>query len=318
MTTYPVPPSTAPAARFDHPGLLYQNTGQYLAGTTAFVRSALTAGDAVLIAVPEPNLELLRNALAGVRDRVEFADMAVEGRNPGRIIPGVLLAFAAAHPSRRVSIIGEPVWPGRNDVEYPACAIHEALINAVFAGRDAAILCPYDAANLNEAALDDAWRNHPTMIEDGVNRPSVRYTDPFATAARFNVALPVPPPGADTMLYEHESALSAVRRFVFRRAISAGLRDDRVDDLIVAVNELIANTIEHTSGPGRVTVWTEPGRVVCQVDDRGHLGDPLAGRVPPSTRTEGGRGLIMANHLCDLLRMYTSRDGTSIRLHMAL
>ena len=318
MTSSPVRPPAAASGQFDHPGLLYRGTGQYLAGTTAFVHSALTAGDAVLVAVPGPNLDLIRDALVDVGDRVEFADMAVAGRNPGRIIPGVLLTFSAAHPRQRVSIIGEPIWPGRTDIEYPACAIHEALINAVFAGRDAAILCPYDAANLGAAALDDARRNHPTMIEDGVHEPSAQYTDPFATAARYNVSLPALPPDADTMHYDSESALSAVRRFVVRHAISAGLSGDRVDDMIVAVNELTANTIEHTSGAGRVTIWAEPGFLVCQVDDRGHLVDPLVGRMVPSAQAVGGRGILLANYLCDLVRIHTSDEGTSIRLHMWL
>ncbi|MEU7906474.1 anti-sigma factor RsbA family regulatory protein [Actinoplanes sp. NPDC049118] len=313
------PGTTAPAihrGRFDHPGLLYRDPGEYLSGTTAFVRSALAAGDPVLVAVPGPNLDLLRGALADVAGRVTFADMAVAGRNPGRIIPGVLLAFAAAHPGRRVAIIGEPIWPGRTEFEYPACAAHEALINAVFAGRDAAILCPYDVAGLDGSAVRDAWRTHPVMLERGGRRPSGAYTDPLVTAASFNLPLPPVPPGAAFMEYDSELLLAGVRRFVLGQA--AGVLDaDRADDLVLAANELTANTIEHAPGGGRITVWTELGRLVCQIDDDGHLRDPLAGRIVPLPQTEGGRGLILANQLCDLVRIHTTREGTSIRLHMA-
>ncbi|GAA3341384.1 anti-sigma factor RsbA family regulatory protein [Amorphoplanes nipponensis] len=308
-------PGGGPAG-FEHPGLLYRDIDEYLGVTTGFVRSALTAGDAVLVAVPGERLALLRAALTDVADRVTFADMAVAGRNPGRIIPGVLLAFAAAQAGRRVSIIGEPIWRGRSDLEYPACAAHEALINAVFADRDAAILCPYDAASLDDEVLGDAWRNHPTMIENEVRRPSDRYADPLATAARFNRALPPVPPDAPRLAYDGVDDLPGVRRFVVRHAGAAGLAPDRVDDLVLAVNELTANTIEHTDGGGTVSLWTEHGMAVCQVDDRGHLADPLAGRVPPPARAEGGRGLVLANQLCDLFRMHTGRAGTSIRLHM--
>ena len=62
--------------------------------------------------------------------------MAEAGRNPGRILPAVLHAFADDHPRARVRIVGEPVWAGRTPVEYPACAQHEALINGSLAGRD--------------------------------------------------------------------------------------------------------------------------------------------------------------------------------------
>ncbi|WP_041840919.1 ATP-binding protein [Actinoplanes friuliensis] len=101
-----------------------------------------------------------------------------------------------------------------------------------------------------------------------------------------------------------------------RNASAAGLGEDRVDDLVVAVNELAANTVEHTAAGGRVSIWAEPGMVVCQVDDEGHLADPLAGRLTRPSQDEGGRGLLPANHLCDLFRMHTAAQGTSIRLHM--
>jgi anti-sigma regulatory factor (Ser/Thr protein kinase) len=316
MTTFSAALPAIRRGQFDHPGLLYRDQGEYLAGTTGFVRAALAAGDPVLVAVPGPNLDPLRGALADVADRVLFADMAVAGRNPGRIIPGVLLAFAAAHPGRRVWIVSEPIWPGRTEFEYPACAAHEALINAVFADRDAAILCPYDVAGLDGTAVRDAWRTHPVMVDGGARRSSEDYIDPLVTAAGFNLPLPPVPPGAASMEYDSELRLAAVRRFL--RGHARGVLDaDRADDLVLAANELTANTIEHSAGGGRITIWTEPGRLACQIDDGGYLRDPLAGRIVPLPRTVGGRGLILANQLCDLVRIHTSSDGTSIRLHMA-
>jgi len=311
-------PPVVDRQHFAHPGLLYHDPEQYLAETTAFVRTALAGGHPVLVAVPGPNLRLLRTALADVADRVRFADMAVAGRNPGRIIPGVLLQFVAAHPGQRVAIIGEPIWPSRTEVEYPACVAHEALINAVFADRDAAILCPYDAAHLGRPALEDAWRTHPTMLDGSGLQPSPWYTDPLATAARFNLPLPPAPADAQSMPYESELALMEVRRFVAGQAARAGLTGDRLDDITVAVNELAANTIEHTPGGGTLTIWTEPGYLICQVDDQGHLADPLAGRVPPPAHRAGGRGLILANQLCDLVRIHAARGRTAIRLHMCV
>src|SRR5690349_24474231 len=85
-------------------------------------------------------------------------------RNPGRIIPTVLLAFANAHPGRRVRLIGEPIWAGRSDTEYPACAQHEALINTAFTGRPATILCPYNTRLLDPLWVQDAYRTHPVML----------------------------------------------------------------------------------------------------------------------------------------------------------
>jgi anti-sigma regulatory factor (Ser/Thr protein kinase) len=300
----------------DHFGLLYRDRHDYLAGVGGFVRASVAAGDAVLVVVPEPNLALLRDALADLAGVVRFVDMAAAGRNPGRIIPGVLLAFAAAHPGRRTSIVGESVWPGRTALEHPACGQHEALLNTVFARRDTAILCPYDVARIEESVVTDAWRTHPAMIVEAVRQTSGSYADPIVTAARFNRPLPGPPDLFARITYAVPTDLGRIRRFVAEHAAKAGLVETGIEDLVSAVNELAENSLVHTTGGGTVTVWSDGGRLVCQVADRGHLIDPLAGRIPPANRTEGGRGLLLAHHLCDLVRIHTTPTGTTFQLYM--
>jgi anti-sigma regulatory factor (Ser/Thr protein kinase) len=55
---------------------------------------------------------------------------------------------------------------------------------------------------------------------------------------------------------------------------------------------------------------------VCQVRDRGHLTDPLAGRRPAPRHQGGGRGLLLVNELADLVRMHTSCQGTTINAYL--
>src|SRR5690348_4935569 len=131
---------------FSHPALLYQGPWEYLAGTLPFIRDGLAAGEAVAVAVPGPRLELLRARLGEAAGRVRLLDMPGVGRHPGRIMVEVLRAAVDAHPGERVRIIGEPIWAGRTEAEYPACVQHEALINMAFAGRRTTIMCPYDVA----------------------------------------------------------------------------------------------------------------------------------------------------------------------------
>jgi len=302
---------------FDHPGLLYRDDREYLAATVPFVRAAVDAGDPVLVAVPGEKLDLIRDALAGVADRVLFADMAVRGRNPGRILPTVLLPFAEKHRGRHVSIVGEPTWPGRTATERAACAVHEALINTAFEGRHVSVLCPYDATRLDPAAVGNAWRTHPEMIDGGERVPSGDYDDPLLVAESVNVPLPPPPDGAVVLAYDCLKDLAEVRVFV-RRHAGVLLDADRSHELVLAVHELASNTIKHAGGPGRIAVWTEPGLVVCQVDDGGHIADPLAGRNLPPPLSPSGRGLLLVNQLCDLVRMRSGPEGTSTRVHMSL
>jgi anti-sigma regulatory factor (Ser/Thr protein kinase) len=302
---------------FLHPALLYANPTEYLAGTIPFIHTGLAAGYPVMVAVPGENLERIRSALGADADRVVLHDMSVAGRNPGRIIPSVLLAFAGEHAGRPVRIIGEPIWAGRSAVEYPACAQHEALINAAFTGRHATILCPYDTSRLDAAWLADAYRTHPVMWTATAQWESPYYVDPIELAGTFGEPLPDPPAGAARIGVQ--TGLSAVRRFVSEHGRAAGLSEDRILHLTIAVSELASNTIAHGGGVGIAAIWTQDGHLVCQVADEGHIRNALAGRIPVAPdQPTGGRGLVLVNQVCDLVRVHTRPGATTTRLFLRL
>ncbi|MHC3472122.1 anti-sigma factor RsbA family regulatory protein [Streptomyces sp. 7R007] len=303
---------------FVHPALFYEDEQSYLSGTVPFVRAALTAGEPVAVAVPEENLRLIRDALGEAAGSVRFLDMRQAGRNPGRIIPGVLRAFADAHPTaERVSIIGEPIWAGRSVTEYPACVQHEALINAAFQGRAATILCPYDTRRLDPRIIADAHATHPTLryAGDGREQQSHAYA-PGDVVARYNEPLP-PAPDVPEIRFDADS-LSASRHMAADEAARLGLSGARLDDLTLAVAELATNSVVHGGGSGTLGVWAEDGHVVCEVRDKGHLTDPLAGRRPAPRDRRGGRGLLLVNLVADLVRVHTGPEGTAIRCWFAL
>jgi anti-sigma regulatory factor (Ser/Thr protein kinase) len=113
--------------------------------------------------------------------------------------------------------------------------------------------------------------------------------------------------------------LARVRAFTARHSHQAGLPDRRVRDLVIAVAELAANTLVHTSNPGTLGIWATTNEVICQVQDSGRIEDPLTGRLRPDPADGGGgRGLWVANQLCDLVEIRTGRNGTRVRLHMRL
>jgi anti-sigma regulatory factor (Ser/Thr protein kinase) len=89
-----------------------------------------------------------------------------------------------------------------------------------------------------------------------------------------------------------------------------------IGDLVLAVNEVAANSIAHGGGSGTLRVWRDGGALVCEVSDRGHLDDPLADRRRPAPGQDGGRGLWLANQLCDLVQVRSFATGTTVRLHM--
>jgi anti-sigma regulatory factor (Ser/Thr protein kinase) len=83
------------------------------------------------------------------------------------------------------------------------------------------------------------------------------------------------------------------------------------------VNEIASNSLLHGGGRGVLRVWRQGRRVVCEIRDRGRLDDPLADRDLPSPESTVGRGLWIANQLCDLVQIRSFPTGTVVRLHMA-
>ncbi|MGE3285279.1 MAG: anti-sigma factor RsbA family regulatory protein [Pseudonocardia sp.] len=300
-----------------HPALYYADRADYLAGVVGFVREGLERGEPVLVAVPEPNLGAVSDALtAAERAAVQLVDMRRAGRNPGRIIGGVLSAFVAEHPGRRVRIVGEPIWPGRSDDEYPACAEHEALINLALHDAPASVLCPYDTTGLDNGRIQDAARTHPVLIEGGRRWHSLDYADPAAVAATFDRPLPPAPSDADIQVVGGPVGPAQARRFVHDVAAQAGMSPSRIAALRSVVQELVINTIVHAGGRGLLTVWVTDEHLVCQIEDPGFLPDVLAGRRPAAP-SDVGHGLRLVHDLADLVRVHRRPGGTTIRVHLA-
>lgn len=300
---------------FLHPALFYRGAREYLAATVPFVTDGLAAGEPVAVAVPGPNLRLLRAELGTAASQVRLLDMTEVGRNPGRIIPGVLRAFADTHPRRRVRIIGEPIWPQRSQLEYPACAQHEALINLAFGGRPVTILCPYDAAALDPLVLADAARTHPVLIDGTIQRDSDEYA-PEAVIAAYNQPL-AELPNADVLAVD-VTGLPGLRTTVAAFACGLGMCSDQIDDVVLVLTELATNSIEHAHTTATVLIGHDEQHLICQVKDSGYLTDPLAGRRPEVPGQLRGRGLLLVNALSDLVRVHTTPKGTTIEVRFAL
>jgi anti-sigma regulatory factor (Ser/Thr protein kinase) len=298
-----------------HEALFYRSQPDHAAGTARFLRAGLEHGDACLVSIPAVNIPLLHAELGRYARKVRFADMTKVGRNPARIIPFVR-QFADRHPGRRISFVGEPIWPARTAAEKRECVRHEALLNAAFATADISIFCPYDAVGLDKGTLADAWRTHPVVGEDDRWATSPDYTDPAVLYAAADRPLPEPPAGALTLPFDG-TYLPLIRQLISEQARLLGLADDRADDLTLAVNEVVTNTVAHTGAGGMLRIWVDTSQdtLVCEVSDSGQISDLLVGRRRPTTYAEGGRGLWLVNQFCDLVELRSSEQGTTIRLY---
>jgi anti-sigma regulatory factor (Ser/Thr protein kinase) len=90
----------------------------------------------------------------------------------------------------------------------------------------------------------------------------------------------------------------------------------KLDDLLIAVSEIVTNSIIHAGGAAELRIWLAEPSFICEIKDAGFIADPLAGRVRPPIAGIGGRGLWLATQLCDLLQLRSTEAGNVIRLHM--
>jgi anti-sigma regulatory factor (Ser/Thr protein kinase) len=300
---------------FVHPALFYRDEAEYVGVTVPFIRGGLAAGEPVAVAVPRPRLEMLADALGPDAARTTMIDMSQAGRNPGRIIPSVLRAFADQFPRHRTRIVSEPIWAGRSPTEYPACVQHEALVNFAFAGRTVTKLCPYDVSVLDEAVVADARTTHPVLVDGDASWESPDY-DPDLGVRAGNVPLPTRPPSTEVLF--SADTVRAARAYAVAWSRRAGLLERRVLDVELIVSELGSNCVTHGGGRGSLWVFLDDGYLVCELANAGIISDPLAGRSPVSPDESRGRGLLLVNQLADLVRVHTTAETTTVRAYLAL
>jgi anti-sigma regulatory factor (Ser/Thr protein kinase) len=299
---------------FRHEALIYGDAEEFLAGTVPFLRGAFEAEEPALVAVGQAQTALLEGELGSDAAEVRFADMETLGRNPARIIP-FWREFVDEHGGRPVRGIGEPVWPGREQHEIDECQRHESLLNVAFASPPAwSLLCPYDGHSLEDEVLDRVSAAHRDVACEGVARGSGDYID---GGDCFVGQLPACPATAEGFEFSRDD-LAQVRRRVEGAAELAGLSGRRVADLVLAASELAANSVVHGGGAGTLRTWRDGSRLVVEVEDRGLIEEQLVGRMRPGQTQLGGRGLWLANQLCDLVQIRSGVHGTTVRLRTAV
>lgn len=117
-----------------------------------------------------------------------------------------------------------------------------------------------------------------------------------------------------------EVAVTGLRHAVAACARAAGLHGDRLDDFVLAVNELLTNAVRHGGGQGALTLWRVDATVVCEVADTGqgmrHRRHEQSDRPPLDT--PGGWGLWLVGKLTDGMRLDTGSAGSAVRIWSAV
>lgn len=301
-------------AKFQHSAAFYRGMDGLVETLRPFVREGVEHDEPVLVALLPDRIEALRSALGTSASAVSFLDMSDVGANPARIIPA-WREFVDAHADgASFRGVGEPIWSGRRDAEIVECHLHESLLNVAFDdGPGWQLLCPYDEASLRPDVLREARRTHPE-VWTGHGAAEADYEGHDHAREVFSEPLDVPSAVADVLEFD-AGDLTGLRDVVSQCAARAGVGRDRVEDLTLAAHELATNSILHGGGYGTLLAWREPGAFVVEIRDSGRITDPMVGRQAADGSSEGGRGLWIANHLCDLVQVRSGTYGTVVRLH---
>ncbi len=299
----------------NHAALVYRDVQEltavsaFLAGTGGHVNNAV-----VLVVATRPSLERLLPVLASYGKTATSADLTNLGTDPGRVL-AIIRMFASEHRGRTVRCFQEVGWPGRREDELAEALRYDALVGMALAGCAADVICGYHE-RIKSDCLARARMVHPAVLQDGHLRASA-VVDSALVDEPPDETLSSPPRWAAELRFRNDQA--KVRQFAAEQARRAGLQADRLTDLQIAVGELAANTLHHTTGPGKLTIWTADDEIVCQISDTGQIADPLAGTLRPDPISPGSnRGLWLVHQVSDLVQVRSGRSGTTVRLHLRL
>ncbi|ANY07043.1 ATP-binding protein [Pseudonocardia sp. HH130630-07] len=309
---------TAPVRGLAHRAVPYRDPDHQAESLAGPLAAALERGARAIVVVERRcrvALERLLGRDAGVLfRRPERMHSAPPFTVAGRWSRAVRAALADGAPD--VCTVGQPCpVPGTDPAYWTRLDL--ALDHALRDLPVQMLCCFADGA----AARADAGALHDELLVDGVPVPSGHRRRPLRDLLAEN---PQPPPadlGAPLVeLPIRLGDLGSMRRVVHRQAVLSGCGPGRADDLVLAVNELLSNGIEHGSGAPVLRMWRTPDGLVAEMADPAAVHLPFPGLSAPPAAGTRGRGLWLASELTDVLQVWTAEDdpgrvrGTVVRV----
>ena len=314
------PPEREP--RLQHGVAFHRGADHLLGQLVPLALRALERGGTVALAVAPDTERAVRAALPGP-DRAGSV-VALAAPRPVEAGSGQSVALRRARELRELVAVTGPLTvlaehlPDHDGPDGRFWTELEAAEDIALADLPVHLTCFYPELPLHQSVLDGARCTHPRVLVDGELRTNPEHRSPREVLAGHPPAPPelLGPP--HHRLRFRGWQLREVRRLLREALATAGFDEDRADDVVLAVNEVASNAVEHGGdGTAELHLWCGRGDLTCEVHDPGTLHDPLPGLVAPPTTDHRGRGLWIARQLCDLLHVWTDTGGTHVRMHCA-
>lgn len=193
----------------------------------------------------------------------------------------------------------------------------DAAVNVAMADLPVSLTCFFPELPLHQQILEGARFNHRHLLVGGELRHNPDHRCPRDVLGVRPASAPVLLGPPDLQVTFSAWQLHEVRAAVEEAVLAVDYGVSRAEDVVLAVNEVATNAVEHGTREAMLLVWTSRGGVVCEIHDTGTLRDPLPGLKAPHPSEPRGRGVWIARQLCDVLHVWADDDGTHVRLRAA-
>jgi anti-sigma regulatory factor (Ser/Thr protein kinase) len=307
---------------FRHLAVIYHDADDLVATITPLLDAAVTRGDLVWAAVDHPLREAVERHLGDRARKVVFGEPARPYTYSGQTTAALRAERLRelGDGDRAALILSDSTTVGGSGPRSSApdyWSVVDASCNLALAGLPVTLICLCAAADVSDDTDRYLHWNHPELFVGSDASPNPRYRSPEQVLASVP-APPAPPlgPPSEQATFTGATALRGVRVATRRHGEEAGLSDEQVDGLVLAIGELVSNSVEHGAGHGTLSWWTRPGRIVAQIHDVGHMTSTTPGLRRPDVRSTRGRGVWLARQLSDVLHIWSGADGTHVRLEL--
>jgi anti-sigma regulatory factor (Ser/Thr protein kinase) len=303
-------------ARFAHVAVLYGSDAQLRNLLLPYLAGALGRREEVLLAISVTAERVLRDALGDAAGSVQWGGPGLSYDRLGRMFAAFGDYLEQRHRAGLPAhVIGEP------DADISADRLsqylrHLSMASEVYAVYGCPMLFLWDERRYPPEVMAHVRAVHPLLLGSGGPITNAEYCAPFDYLTANTPSAPAAPIDPDLdMLLDSAEGLAVLRRRLRSWGTDAALCDRDTDDIVIAVDEIATNALEHGQPPARVRGWSTTDAVFVRVDDHGRTGiPPTIGYVRPPTDAQRGRGVWMARHLADVLTTHHNSTGTTVAM----
>jgi len=301
---------------FAHVGALYSSDEQLRDLLSPYLADALRRREHLLVVISAAAERVLRDALGGDADRIQWGGAGLAYNRLGRMFAsfGDYLGerYRAGLPTR---VVGEPA----SDISHDRLSQYLRYVSMaceVYGRYESPMLFLWDERRYPPEVLAHVRAVHPRLLGGGGMTINTEYREPIDYLTANATSAPAAPVDLDLDVHlESADGLAELRRRLRSWGATTELSDGDTDDIVIAVDEIATNSLEHGQPPARVRGWSTADAVFVRVDDHGRTGIPATtGYVRPPTNARRGRGIWMARHLADVLTTHNSPAGTTVAM----